>query len=154
MRRKDREVTEPADLAAILADCKVCRVAYQDEQGLTIVPLNYGYRYDEGQLTLYFHSARAGRKVTAFERGCEVAFELDGGHELVYGQSACQYSYHYHSIVGNGWMMPVPEAKRMVAMEAIVSHQTGQALAIDQAMLEKTQVYQLEAVVFSGKRHC
>lgn len=59
MRRKDREVTNPIDLKNILDICNICRVAYQDAEGMTIVPMNFGYVYDD-HLSLYFHSAKLG----------------------------------------------------------------------------------------------
>ena len=67
MRRADREVTNPEQIAAIVAACDIVEVAYADAEGLTIVPLNFGfdYEYDEatGKLTLWFHSAPRGRKL-------------------------------------------------------------------------------------------
>lgn len=59
MRRADREVTNPEQIAAIVAACDIVEVAYADAEGLTIVPLNFGFDYDEatGKLTLWFHSA-------------------------------------------------------------------------------------------------
>mgnify|MGYP000544413828 CR=1 FL=1 len=69
MRRADREVTDPERIAAIIAACDIVEVAYADAEGLTIVPLNFGfdYEYDEatGKLTLWFHSAPRGRKLDA-----------------------------------------------------------------------------------------
>ena len=69
MRRADREVTNPEQIAAIVAACDIVEVAYADAEGLTIVPLNFGfdYEYDEatGKLTLWFHSAPRGRKLDA-----------------------------------------------------------------------------------------
>lgn len=49
MRRADREVTDPERIAAIIAACDIVEVAYADAEGLTIVPLNFGfdYEYDE-----------------------------------------------------------------------------------------------------------
>lgn len=38
------------------------RFGTQDAEGMFIVPVNYGYDLTEGQLTLYLHSAREGRK--------------------------------------------------------------------------------------------
>ena len=40
MRRADREVSDPAQVAAIVASCKIIRIAYMDAEGLTIVPMN------------------------------------------------------------------------------------------------------------------
>ena len=67
MRRADREVTNPEQIAAIVAACDIVEVAYADAEGLTIVPLNFGFDYDEatGKLTLWFHSAPRGRKLDA-----------------------------------------------------------------------------------------
>ena len=65
MRRKDREVTNPEEIESILRRCRVCRIAMQDEEGLYILPLSYGYEMDNGCLTLYFHGAKEGRKIRA-----------------------------------------------------------------------------------------
>lgn len=93
MRRADREVTDSEQIAAIIAACDIVEVAYADAEGLTIVPLNFGfdYEYDNadgasvggavtsgdaelavpdkvgcpGKLTLWFHSAPHGRKLDA-----------------------------------------------------------------------------------------
>lgn len=40
MRRKEREITDTHQLQQILEECKVCRVAMQDKDGLYLVPLN------------------------------------------------------------------------------------------------------------------
>ena len=45
MRRKEREITDTHQLQQILEECKVCRVAMQDKDGLYLVPLNFGYQY-------------------------------------------------------------------------------------------------------------
>ena len=46
MRRADREVTEPQQIDAIIATCKIVSLAYTDAEGITIVPLNFGYVFD------------------------------------------------------------------------------------------------------------
>ena len=67
MRRKDRQVEDRAEIADILNRSLVCRLGLQDEEGMYIVPLNYGYRWKETEAapTLYFHSAPDGRKIRA-----------------------------------------------------------------------------------------
>ncbi|PWG67026.1 pyridoxamine 5'-phosphate oxidase family protein [Bifidobacterium callitrichidarum] len=45
MRRADREVADPAQIAAIIDGCDIVEMAYADAEGLTIVPLNFGYEY-------------------------------------------------------------------------------------------------------------
>ena len=67
MRRADREVTEPQQVEAIIATCKIVSLAYTDAEGITIVPLNFGYVFDaeSSHLTLYFHGSATGRKMDA-----------------------------------------------------------------------------------------
>ena len=48
MRRTDRQVADEAGIRAILDRCQVCRLALWDEEGPYIVPMSYGYRWDEG----------------------------------------------------------------------------------------------------------
>lgn len=43
MRRADREVADPQQVEAIIATCKIVSLAYTDAEGITIVPLNFGY---------------------------------------------------------------------------------------------------------------
>ena len=87
---------------AILDQCKVCRVALQDKQGLYLVPLNFGYQYEDGHLILYFHSAKSGRKIDALQENSAVAFEMDCAHRLIEAENPCQYGYAFASIIGNG----------------------------------------------------
>ena len=68
MRRTDRQVADEAGIRAILDRCQICRLALWDEEGPYIVPMSYGYRWDEGGLKLYFHCAGEGRKLDALRR--------------------------------------------------------------------------------------
>ena len=108
MRRADREVTDPERIAAIIAACDIVEVAYADAEGLTIVPLNFGfdYEYDEatGKLTLWFHSAPHGRKLDAIRAAADgrlpVAFTMQADCEVVAGRTTCNWGEAFKSIVG------------------------------------------------------
>lgn len=153
MRRKDREVTDIAALEAILRRCKVCRVAYQDAQGLTIVPLSFGYEMADGQLTLYFHSAKEGRKVEAFTRGADVAFEMDGAMEIVEGSVACEYGCTFESIVGHGRASVVTDgAEKCRALTLLMRQQTGREFTFEKAQADSVAVLRIDAAGFTGKR--
>lgn len=108
MRRVDREVTDPERIAAIIAACDIVEVAYADAEGLTIVPLNFGFDYDEatGKLTLWFHSAPRGRKLDAIRAAAggrlPVAFTMQTDCEVVAGRTTCNWGEVFKSIVGNG----------------------------------------------------
>ena len=77
MRRKDREIIDIEQIRDIIEKCKVCRLAMQDEEGLYLVPLNFGYEFEKESLALYFHSAKEGRKLRAIQKNSKVCFEMD-----------------------------------------------------------------------------
>lgn len=154
MRRADRAVTDPAQLKEILDACRVCRVAYRDEEGLAVVPLNFGYRLDGGRLCLYFHSAKAGRKVRAFSRGADAAFELDCGHRLLEGATGCGYSYAYRAIMGTGRIAPIEDAlEKAEALAVLMRCQTGRDFSFSPAQAEAVAVFRLDATQWTGKEH-
>lgn len=153
LRRGDRAVTDEEGLRYILATCTVCRIAAQDEEGLYIVPVNYGYRYENGGLTLFFHSAKEGRKVRAFAQNPEVAFEMDCEYQLVPGKTACKYGAAYKSIIGNGTVRRIDDVDaRKEALMALMRHQTGEEFTFTDRMTETVAVYALTAQRFSGKQ--
>ena len=153
MRRKDREVTDAGALEDIIARGKVCRVAYADEEGMTIVPLSYGYSMEEGTLTLYFHSAKEGRKVRAFTRGVEAAFEIDGAMRIIEGETACSYGCTFESIVGSGRGSCVTdEDEKMRALSLLMQNQTGRTFEFTQKETQGVAILKIEARHFTGKR--
>lgn len=153
MRRQDRLVADPDELRQILDECHVCRIATMDEEGLYIVPMNFGYIYENGQLALFIHSARDGRKVRAFRKNPQIAFEMDTGHELVEGRIACQYSYRYKSIIGNGSIHElVDNIEKTKALNAMMGHLTGKTFEFNDRMLNAVAVFRIDVTSFSGKR--
>ena len=72
MRRKDREVTDLTALKFILDTCKVCRVGMVDEQGIYIVPVNFGYEFVDEIFENIFPLCKRGQKDVSppFKPGC------------------------------------------------------------------------------------
>lgn len=152
MRRTDREVTDPKELQAILDQCQVLRVGGQDEEGMFIVPVNFGYDLKDGKLTLYFHSAYQGRKADAFQKGGSVAFEMDCGFELKPAPAACGFSCAYSSIMGSGTIRMVldPEEK-VYGLNRVMAQLTGREWDMPAEAVERTAVFAIEAGHWTGK---
>ena len=152
MRRKDRELHDPEQLEAILKECSVVRIAAQDQEGLFVVPMNFGYRLEGEKLTLFVHSAPEGRKVSAFRKGGTVAFEMDCGHALRTADTACGHSYTYQSIMGTGTVAEIQDlGEKQQALESIMTHLTGQNWQVPCQGAERTAVFALEASHWTGK---
>lgn len=154
MRRKDREVRDITEILAVISRCKVCRLGFQDDGGVYIVPLNFGYTYDGGTLTFYFHSAREGHKLDLLKRGGKVGFELDTGHELIEANQACSYGYRFESVIGTGYAaLLTDERAKAHALEQLMCHQTGRAFSFTPEMTRTVTVFSLTADTVTCKRH-
>ena len=81
MRRKEREVTQPAEIAEIMSRCEVLHLALNDENVPYILPVNFGMEPDG--MTLYVHGAMAGTKYAVISRDNRASFEMDCNHGLV-----------------------------------------------------------------------
>lgn len=152
MRRKDRAMNEQETLA-FLKECKVCRVAMHTQDEVYLVPLNFGYHRENDQLTLFFHSATAGKKLEILKENGRVCFEMDGGHQLIEAEVSCRYGYSFSSIIGHGeasFIMDVNE--KINALQEIMKQQTGKSFAFKESEAETVCVFKVIVTSIAGKK--
>ena len=102
MRLKDREITDPAEIKSILDDCAICRLGFSEGGVPYVLPMNYGYTYEGGVITLFFHSAGLGRKIDIINANPTVCFEIDSEHRLDPDERPDRSSVKWESLVGSG----------------------------------------------------
>lgn len=158
MRRADREVTDPAVIASILADCDIAHVSYRDAEGLTIVPLNLAYEFCEtdGRLTLYFHSAPHGRKIDAIAaagNALPVAFAMEADCEVTAGRMPCNWGETFRSIVGTGTASILTDMEeRRKALTLLMTQQAHMPdVAFTDRQVESVTTWKIEATHFTAK---
>ncbi|MDR2444531.1 MAG: pyridoxamine 5'-phosphate oxidase family protein [Spirochaetaceae bacterium] len=154
MRRKDREITDINEKIKIIDKNKVCRLALSESDQPYIVPLNYGYSFENDTLTLYFHGANKGRKLQIVSKNKAACFEIDCDGALIEGDKACEYGYAYKSIIGTGKIVIVDTAdEKMNGLNELMKHQTGkdQVYRFDEKTLEHVTVYKMVVGEFTGK---
>ncbi len=98
MLRKDKEINELSEIESVIRGSEVCHLAMCDKEIPYIVPLCFGYK----DRTLWFHSARHGKKVGILRKNNRVCVEFDIDHEVRGGESACKYSMKYRSVIAFG----------------------------------------------------
>lgn len=156
MRRKDRQVTDPERIRAVIAACDCCRLGLCEDGRAYIVPLDFGFAERDGRYTLYFHSAKEGRKIDLIRERGWASFEMDAGHEVISDESACEYTARFQCVMGGGpmTMLETAEEKR-AGLAAIMAHVSGEERTWDfpEAMLERPQVIRLEAEELTCKVH-
>lgn len=153
MRRKERQVTDEAEIRKVLDECNVCRIGFCENGEVYIVPLNFGYVENAGKITLYFHSAAEGRKVELFRSCPSVGFEMDCAHRLVRAEKACGYTELYKSVIGTGKPFEVPEEEKLDAMKAFMGHYTDKELGIEADKLARVRMFAVEVTELSCKEH-
>lgn len=154
MRRSDREVTNIEDIEEIIKKCDVCRLALANDNIPYIIPMNFGYTLSEGKLALYFHCANVGKKLDMIRINSNACFEMDCSHKLITGETACDYSMEYESIIGNGIISIIKDNDhKSMALNTIMKKYSAIENAIyEDKMLNAVTVFVLEAADFSAKR--
>lgn len=155
MRRKDREITDTAKIAEIIAACRCCRIGFHDGGAVYIVPLNYGWCCENGQYTLYFHSASEGRKISLLKTAPTVGFEMDTGYVLHTAETACGHSAAFQSIIGTGTAEIVTDpAEKRRGLSLLMVHETGRAdWEFPESSLAPVTVFRISVTELSCKEH-
>lgn len=161
MRRKDRQVTDPAEIRAILSSSDICHLAFCGDDGFPyIVPVHFGFTLEDRRLTLYFHGARAGRKYELMQRDARVAFCVCAQataycEDTEQDMRACKWSAYYGSVTGRGVAKELAgAAEKRAALENLMRRVTGrQGFGYDPDVLERTGVFVVTAEDFSAKQN-
>lgn len=155
MRRKDREVTDDKKIREIISSCHCCRLGFNDNGNVYIVPLNFGFTENNGRYTFYFHSAKEGRKIEFIEKSHYAGFEMDTNYKLNEAETACGYSARFQSIIGNGRVSFIEQyEEKKMALSEIMRHNTGKAeWEFSENMLDSVCVFKLETDEISCKEH-
>ena len=155
MRRKDREITDSAEIDRVILSCGCCRLGFSHEGGAYIVPLSFGYSFDQGERVFHFHGAQEGRKIDLMKADPLAGFELDTGYELVPAEEACGYTARYVSVIGTGTLRFLRDrAEKERSLTRIMEHVTGRSdWTFSEQAVEKTAVFMLTVKEISCKAH-
>jgi nitroimidazol reductase NimA-like FMN-containing flavoprotein (pyridoxamine 5'-phosphate oxidase superfamily) len=158
MRRKDREITDMAKMLEIIGQCPVCRLGMSLDNAPYVVPLNFGFTFDDGVITLYFHGAFEGHKVDILKQNPAVCVEMDTGHCLIPAATAAKYGFAYQSVIGFGTVEFVQaNDEKIQGLLALMRHQTGQdgneggRWQFADSDLERVCVYKVRLTSVTGK---
>ena len=154
MRREDREITEKIRLREIMASCRVCSIAFSGEDCPYVIPLNFGFCWEDDMPVLYFHGASQGRKLECMDRDNRVAFCMAAEKELKIQQPACGSTMLYASICGTGRLYRVEDRKEKIRGLTAIMRQydrKSESFEFSEETAGMTQVLRLEVESLSGK---
>lgn len=153
MRRKDREIKDKALIEQFIAKEQIIRIAFYDNGDLYIVPLNYGFIYENDKYVFYFHGAKAGRKFELSKSSPMVGFEIDGEYELLQADVACNYSAKFQSVIGTGRLSIIEDYEEKIkGLNALMNHISGKSeWDYSKDMVNAVAVFRLEVDKLSCK---
>jgi nitroimidazol reductase NimA-like FMN-containing flavoprotein (pyridoxamine 5'-phosphate oxidase superfamily) len=155
MRRKDKEIADVSEKLEIIAKCKFCRLGLSEGDYPYIIPINYGFSYDGRGLSLYFHSAKEGKKLDIIKKNNNACFEIDCDTNLIEGEKPCNYGYEFKSIIGFGKITPLENIDEKInGLNYIMKQQTGKDAKhdFDESELNRVTVLRMSVDEFTGKQ--
>ncbi|MBP3602738.1 MAG: pyridoxamine 5'-phosphate oxidase family protein [Lachnospiraceae bacterium] len=153
MRRSDREITDKKVIEEFISKEQILRIAFYDDGDIYIVPVNYGYIYENDIYSFFFHGAKAGRKYELAKKNPTVGFEIDGKYKLLEGKVACDYSANFQSVIGTGKISLVSDKEEKVQGLNILMNQVAQNenWVYSKQMIEAVAVFKLDVEKISCK---
>jgi len=128
MRRQHCEITDPMEMARILASTNIGRLATVDAEGYPyITPVNFVFH--EG--SVYFHCAPEGEKLANLIRDPRVCFEADvplAYLEVAFNpeRNPCRTHQLYHCVIIRGSARVIPDGElKTTVLNALVAKHEG-----------------------------
>lgn len=151
MRRTDREVTAPSEIAEIMSRCEVVRLALNDENVPYILPVNFGMEPDG--MTLYIHGAMEGTKYALIARDNRASFEMDCVGGLVFDEEDHSCTMNYESVIGWGFLDELTEeADKRHALDMLMGQYHGEDFGYEARVMPRTRILRLKIQARTAKR--
>ena len=151
MRRLDRAVTNPEEIADMMARCEILRLALNTDTVPYILPVNFGMEPDG--MTLYIHGAKEGTKYAHIARDNRASFQMDCCCGIDMDPDARECSMAYESVIGWGILREVldPEEEKY-ALDRLMAQYHQEAFDYNDAYIPATRVFRLDVQERTAKR--
>lgn len=142
MRRKDREVTDMEKILQIIDHSQILHLGLFAEGYPYVVPMHYGYAYEDGRLTFYLHSAKEDQKLDLIQENPHVCVELETNVALVSGGDVpCKYGAAFSSVIGTGTAQVVEDPQEKIkGLKLLMLAKTRKDFEINERMADSVAV--------------
>ena len=153
MRRRDREITDPEEFRQVLEKCEIVHIGMHDGEHIYVLPMNFGYEFENDKLVLYVHGSLEGKKWDLVRKNPDVSIEMDCDHYMIEAEKACQYGYAYASIMGVGKAEVLDDpAEKVKGLEVLMSGMTGKKFEFNERLASIVAVMKITLDSYTGKR--
>ncbi len=152
MTRRERQITDINEIIKILDKSKVLHLGMVDGDEPYVVPMNYGYKLENGKLTIYLHGAKRGRKIDVIRANPKVFVEMECNIEPFEGEVACKYGITYASVMGKGVAVLVDDVEeKKEALSLLMKTQTGKDFVFEEKMTTFVSIIRIDVEEFTAK---
>ena len=150
MRRGEKEITDRAQIDAIIRRSQVCRFGLSDQGQPYVVPLCFGY---DGK-ALYFHCAPEGRKLDILRHNNKVCFEFDIVEGMIEADQGCDWGIRYQSVIGSGIARLVEDPKeKQSALALVMGQYSSRTFSFPPETVGRSAVVRIDIESLAGKRN-
>ncbi|EPJ5863585.1 MULTISPECIES: pyridoxamine 5'-phosphate oxidase family protein [Raoultella] len=150
MRRDEREITDPAEIDAILSRERVMYIALSCDDVPFLLPVFYVWN----GTSLYFHSARAGSKIEIMKKNRAICFAISQYGGVVEDELACNYEARHRTVIGLGQVHFVDDdAEKIAMLQQLMAGFSDKSFTFPVANLTATQVIRIDISSMKGKQH-
>ena len=150
MRRDEKQIQDTHALEEILRSAGVCRIGLAVDNVPYIVPVNFAY----SDRSLYFHSARHGRKIDMLRSNPRVCFEVTSENSVVGADKACSWGASYRCVMGTGLALFIEEtSEKKRALDLVMQKYSGRdRWEYDESALGLTCILRVDITEMTGKQ--
>ena len=152
MTKRERQITDPDQIRHVLDTGKVLHLGLAVDSEPYVVPMNYGYVFEDGKLVLYLHSAVRGKKLDMLRQNPKVFFELDCDLTPFEGKLPCQYGLSYSSVMGRGTATIVEDVEeKQKALTLLMKTQTEKDFSFNERLVSIVAVIRIDVAEYTAK---
>lgn len=150
MRRDEREITDPAQIDAILREGRVMYIALASNDMPFLLPVFYVW---DGS-ALWFHSARSGSKIDMMKRNANICFAVSHYGGIIEDPLACNCEARHRTVIGLGKTRFVTdETEKVTMLHRLMARFSDTTFTFPAANLTATQVIRIDIDSLKGKQH-
>ena len=152
MTRRERQIFDIDKILEILKKSKVVHIGMVDGDEPYVVPMNYGYTYENEKLTLWLHGATTGRKLDVIRKNPKVFFEMECDLIPFEGDVACKYGLSYSSLMGKGVATIIEDSEeKQKALSLLMKTQVDMDFRFNEKLASVVGIIKIEVSEFTAK---
>jgi nitroimidazol reductase NimA-like FMN-containing flavoprotein (pyridoxamine 5'-phosphate oxidase superfamily) len=153
MRRKDREVTDFSAILSIIDECDIIRIGLSDGEYPYIIPVNFAYAVENGNIMFFIHGAMAGRKYELMKRNKLCSFEMDVPITIECIPEKKDVTMRYKSVMGKATISFLEGEEKERAVDSIIMnrYEITRDFVYNKSTLNRTAVARLTVTEISAK---